>query len=135
MILLPGSVGEFARNGISPLPWVEFTNNYSTHGLSTAFLALIGIVIVDLWLFWTPSQMYKTSLEKEQPVSLWSYINKDNASAKDLQEDIDLLEYIHFENIKQTNKKKIIFARIINLLAGLLLITPNNPVYSLLSYF
>lgn len=135
LIILIGLVGEFGRNESSPLPWVAFANSYSRHGISVAIFALIGVVIVDLWLFWTPSQIYKTNTLKSKPVGFWSYIDRENANRNDLQEVVDVLESIHLENVKKSDKKKIIFARIINLLAGLLLVTPNNPVYSLLQYF
>ena len=126
LIILIGLVGEFGRNESSPLPWIAFASSYSRHGISDAILALISVVIVDLWLFWTPSQIYKTSILKSNPVSFWSYIDRENANRNDLQEVVNVLESIHLESVKQSDKKKIIFVRIINLLAGFLLVTPNN---------
>ncbi len=137
LIILIGLVGEFGRDESSPLPWVAFANSYSKHGISDAILALIGLVIIDLWLFWTPSQIYKTSISKSKPDSFWRYMSKNKIERDSpIPEDIiNVLESIYKDYVKKTDKKKVIFARVINLLIGLLLTTPHNPFYNLIEYF
>ncbi|ODS30054.1 MAG: hypothetical protein SCARUB_04840 [Candidatus Scalindua rubra] len=130
-------MGEFGRNESSPLPWVAFVDSYSRHGISDAFLALIGVVIVDLWLFWTPSQIYKTSILELNHDKFYSYINKDSIKREreEIEEMVDVFDIVHQNQIRESNKRKIIFVRVINAFVGLLLVTPNNPVYRLIEYF
>ncbi len=129
LIVLVGTVGDFARGESSPIPWKAFMDVYSVHGIWNGFFALLTVITTDLWLFWIPSQMYMVSLKKTEPVSFWNYVNnRDNASSE-LKEVVNYLESINVETFNKANRQKIIFARIINLLAGLILTAPNNTFY------
>lgn len=69
IIYLPWYVAAFAHGEISPLPWNVFTANYEVYGLPDALLSLFIVCIVDIWLLWTPSQIYVSKLrgyEKEK---------------------------------------------------------------------
>jgi len=57
-LFVPWLVGNFSRGETSPLPWVAFLNEYSRHGASSAVLTAMMVVIVNIWLFWAPAQIY-----------------------------------------------------------------------------
>jgi hypothetical protein len=92
--VIPWHISAFARGEISPFPWRVFSDISSIHGASEGCLAMLIVCIVDMWLLWTPAQMYA-------------------------------------HRIHPSDKHTVKFVRIINMLAGLLLFTPNNPFYNL----
>jgi hypothetical protein len=55
---IPMFLGQFARGEASPIPWIEFMNELSTHGFLNGLLAIILVTAVDLWLFWIPGHLY-----------------------------------------------------------------------------
>jgi len=91
---IPWHISAFAREQISPFPWHVYSESSAIHGVAEGILAMLIVCIVDMWLLWTPAQMYAY---KTRP----------------------------------SEKEKVKFVRIINVLAGLLLLTPNNPVFNL----
>jgi|GEM_PF-728106 len=95
--VIPWHIIAFARGEISPLPWKVFSDISAVQGIRTGFTAMLIVCIVDMWLLWTPAQMYA-------------------------------------DRIHPSDREKVKFARIINGLAGLLLFTPNNPVFKLLQF-
>jgi hypothetical protein len=136
LIIFFGLVGDFGRNEMSPLPWVAFTKVFFETGIHGAILTLILVVIVDLWLFWTPSQIYKSRINQTNRNIFRDYINEDALSnqKEEVQKTINVLKSISYDYVKSNDKKKIIFARVINVLTGFLLITPHNTFYSLMEY-
>ncbi len=133
LMILFGLVGEFGRNESSPLPWVTFANTYSKHGTPDAIGTLICVVIVDLWIFWTPSQIYKSHINEKKQKFIKRYNNNTlNHEKEEVRELVKLLEYDLYNYAKSYDKKRVIFARVINVLTGLLLATPHNPFYILL---
>jgi len=64
LLFVPWLVGDFARGETSPLPWITF-KEYSRHGASSGALIAIIVVIVDLWLFWVPAQIYNEQHSQE----------------------------------------------------------------------
>lgn len=101
-LILPTCIGEFARGELSALPWIAYKQAYLEHGFIDALLSLSFVLVADLWLFWTPAQLFRARLNDEQ-------------------------------------QEKAKFARLTNLLVGLILITPKNPPYviveTLLNWF
>jgi len=77
-----------------------------------------------------------TSISKSKPESLWKYIDKDaiEFDSSILEDIFNIAESVYVDYVQNTNKKKVIFARVINLLTGLLLTTPHNPFSSLIEY-
>ena len=57
-LLLPGLAGEFARGGVSYLPWSEFATVSSKYGSLFRVLAACTVFIVDLWFFWVPANWW-----------------------------------------------------------------------------
>ena len=57
-VLLPGPVIAFARGEISPFPWVAFREEYWLHGLFSGLFAASNILLVDLWIFWIPANIW-----------------------------------------------------------------------------
>ena len=92
--VIPWHISEFARGDLSPIPWRVFSEISAIQGLAEGCIAMLIVCIVDMWLLWTPAQIYA-------------------------------------QRIHPSDKHTIKFVRIINGLAGLLLFTPNNPVFRL----
>jgi hypothetical protein len=65
LIFLPWMLGAFARGETSPWPWVAFYDDYNKHGFWSAAGLASNITIVDLWLFWTPAQLYNAEHLKD----------------------------------------------------------------------
>ena len=55
---IPWHISAFARGEISPLPWKVFSDISAIHGIEDGFIAMLIVCIVDIWLLWTPAQMY-----------------------------------------------------------------------------
>jgi len=96
--VLPWYVSEFARGELSPIPWQAFSNVSAFHGVAEGCIAMLIVCIVDMWLLWTPAQIYA-------------------------------------HRVHRSDRHTIKFVRIINGLAGLLLVTPNNPFFKLIQLF
>lgn len=94
LLFIPWLVGEFARGETSAFPWTQFMKVYLSDGLWGGLIAFMMVLMVDIWLFWTPGFLYVIC--REQPLSM--------------------------------NIRKLVI--VINILVGLLLITPHNPIYS-----
>ena len=92
--IIPWHISAFARGDISPLPWKVYSDISAIYSIEEGFIAMLIVCIVDIWLLWTPAQIYA---------------NRTHPS----------------------DREKVKFVRIINGLAGLLLITPHNPFYKL----
>tara|TARA_B100001964_G_scaffold240272_1_gene309649 strand:- start:276 stop:842 length:567 start_codon:yes stop_codon:yes gene_type:complete len=132
LFILASTVGEFGRNELSPLPWVAFENAYAKHGIFEGILNLIRVVTAELWLFLIPSLMYRMHVLESKSTSYWGANEKDNPNYNEIKKVVDFTQ----SGDKDTSDRdKIFLARIINLLAGLLLISPHNSAYSLLGYF
>ena len=58
IMVIPWHISAFARGEISPLPWQVFSDISGIHGAAEGYLALLIVCIVDMWLLWTPAQMY-----------------------------------------------------------------------------
>ena len=56
--VIPWHIMAFARGEISPLPWKVFSDVSAIHGMKDGFTAMLIVCIVDIWLLWTPAQMY-----------------------------------------------------------------------------
>ena len=93
--IIPWHVSAFACEKLSPIPWKVFSDVSAIYGAAQGCLAVLIVCIVDMWLLWTPAQMY-------------AY------------------------RIHPSDRHTVKFVRIINVLAGLLLLTPHNPFFSLL---
>jgi len=48
--------GQFAREEISPLPWVAFQDVISSHGVFNGASSFVNVCTTDLWLFWNLGQ-------------------------------------------------------------------------------
>ena len=94
IIFIPPCLGGFGHGETSPLPWKAFFEPFMRGG---GLLSMLTVCMVDLWLLWTPAQIYVNKLPESQ-------------------------------------KEKAKFIRIINVLAGLLLMTPGSPVHQLLEW-
>jgi hypothetical protein len=57
-LFLPWHVGAFARGETSPIPWVAFRQECWRHGFYSALLAAGIVLLVDLWLFWVPANIW-----------------------------------------------------------------------------
>jgi len=95
VMVIPWHVSAFGRGELSPLPWKVFTDISAVQGALKGLLAVLIICIVDMWLLWTPAQMYAS-------------------------------------RIHPSDRHTVKFVRIINALAGLLLLTPHNPFFNLI---
>lgn len=91
VMFIPWIVAEFGEGHTSPLPWKAFSANYSRHGFADGMLMFFLVLMVDIWLFFTPAS--------------W---------------------YIHRHKLSDEKAK---YARIFNILIGLVLVTPHNPFY------
>jgi len=96
--VIPWHISAFARGELSPIPWQVFSDISAKHGAAEGCIAVLIVCIVDLWLLWTPAQMYA-------------------------------------HRVHPSDKNTVKFVRIINGLAGLLLLTPNNPFFNLVQLF
>jgi len=93
--VIPWHISAFAQGEISPVPWQVFADISAIHGAAEGCSALLIVCIVDMWLLWTPAQIYA-------------------------------------HRIHRSDKHTVKFVRIINGLAGLLLLTPNNPFFNVI---
>ena len=98
LLLMPMLLGEFARQELSPMPWLAYASSSARHGLIDGLTEAALVISVELWLFWIPAH---------------SFVR------------------LHPEVDKRTK----VLARALNLTIGLLLVTPNNPVYMLIGLF
>jgi len=57
-MILPMLLGSFARGEVSPLPWVRFVEQSLRHGFADGFFSALTVLIVDLWLFWIPANIW-----------------------------------------------------------------------------
>jgi hypothetical protein len=106
-IILPYAVGGFGYNELSPLPWRAFTD---ADGFAEGVSDFLQVCIADLWLLLVPAHIYANRLMYNNDLS------KDE---------------IHLEKLE---KEKVRLVRIINVLVGLLLMTPNNPLSKLVDF-
>ena len=95
IVFLPWHLGAFARQEISPIPWIAFSEAYARHGLIDGIFSLVIVVVIDMWLLFIPAHSY--------------IVNRP---------DLD--------------GRTVVIARLLNLATGLLLMTPGNPLYSIL---
>jgi hypothetical protein len=58
LVLLPSSLGEFARHEVSPLPWRACWVAFERHGFIDAIFELVSVGLVDLWIFVVPARLY-----------------------------------------------------------------------------
>ena len=58
IIFIPWLLGEFARAEISAFPWIAFIQSSSKHGLYDRIFSGTIVLLVDLWLFWIPSNIW-----------------------------------------------------------------------------
>ena len=58
IIILPWQIGEFARAENSPLPWKAFVQANLRYGLFDAIFVAIIVLLVDIWLFWVPANIW-----------------------------------------------------------------------------
>ena len=56
--VIPWHISAFAREEISPVPWRVFSDISAIHGAAEGCIAMLIVCIVDMWLLWTPAQMY-----------------------------------------------------------------------------
>lgn len=56
--VIPWHISAFARGEMSPLPWRVYTDIASIGGMGEGIMAMLIVCIVDLWLLWTPAQIY-----------------------------------------------------------------------------
>jgi hypothetical protein len=56
--VLPWYISEFARGGLSPVPWRVFSEISAMHGAAEGGITMLIVCIVDMWLLWTPAQIY-----------------------------------------------------------------------------
>jgi hypothetical protein len=66
LFLLPVAIGGFARGDLSPLPWKAFSEVNHWGGLLYGVVAVVLVVIADVWLFFWASQ-YALWCEKDKP--------------------------------------------------------------------
>ena len=67
-IFLPWHIGAFARGETSPLPWEAFKQESLRHGFYNGLLAASIVLLVDLWLFWIPANIWinkKNDIDKK----------------------------------------------------------------------
>lgn len=135
LVLYAGwTIGDFARNESSAIPWVEFINKYSEGDIFSAIFYSLKTIITDLWLFWTPAQIYRNSVLSSEPKTLWDYIDKDIMG----EYEVELQNHpgsLFNQDVAASNKIRIRFACVTNLLVGLILITPANPIYNIMELF
>lgn len=98
VLLMPMLLGQFARQELSPIPWLAYSSSAARHGPIDGVTEAALVIGIELWLFWIPAH---------------SFIR------------------LHPELDKRTKS----LARALNLTIGLLLVTPNNPVYMLIGVF
>jgi hypothetical protein len=111
-LILPATAIDYGTNRLSPLPWTAFTAAAARHGVADGILSSLEVCITDLWLLWVPAQMYARDL------TLKMY----NFELKELEP----------EKVRSLIHRQGILIRIINVLVGLLLMTPNNPMIALI---
>jgi hypothetical protein len=56
--VIPWHIAMFARGGISPVPWQVFSDIYAIQGAAEGCISMLIVCIVDMWLLWTPAQIY-----------------------------------------------------------------------------
>lgn len=58
LVLFPINITQIARGWSSPIPWINFMQNYSKHGIDSGILSVISLLTVELWIFWIPGNIY-----------------------------------------------------------------------------
>jgi hypothetical protein len=58
LLLIPMTVGSFARGEVSSLPWVAFSESFTRHGLIDGVTQAAIMTTVDLWLLWIPAHIF-----------------------------------------------------------------------------
>jgi hypothetical protein len=99
-------VGDFGRGQSSPMPWKEFIKVSQATGILDGVLKAVIVATVDLWLLWTSANIY---LNKALP--------KPPRGERTVGGERRLFE------------RPRLMLRLINVLAGLLLMTKGNPIY------
>jgi len=56
--IAPWHITQFARGELSPIPWRAFSDISAMYGAAEGSIAMLIICIVDIWLLWTPAQIY-----------------------------------------------------------------------------
>lgn len=69
IVFIPWYMGGIARFEINPIPWLEFHSKLSQHGFLNALLSVIILLTVELWFFWTPSQLFISYLPHDKKVN------------------------------------------------------------------
>lgn len=72
-VFIPSKTGAFARGEVSPWPWYAFNQEYFRHGIWDGITSFLIVIIVLIWLFWLPSQLYikaKPGISKKKKFTL-----------------------------------------------------------------
>lgn len=101
--IVAAAIGGFGRGDISPLPWEAFSWGNDRDGILYGMLAVVFVVIADVWLFFGVSQW-----------ALWCEKNNPDRNPEVLA-------------IKQK------CYLLINIVVGLLLVSKGNAVHRLLN--
>ena len=125
MVFVIGFAGEIFRGDISPIPWTAYFDETKKHGAINGFLSLFTVILTDLWLLWIPANIWINHQKKK--------LEKGKRELRLIDDkDLKLYQKGYLSALYDLNQKRIYTARILNLVIGILLMTPYNPIYSLL---
>jgi hypothetical protein len=116
IFVVAAAAGSFARSEWSVLPWSGFVLRMHSYGVLEAIDTAIVVAIADVWLFCGVAVF----LERQE----YQRLKREGEGRDDNQ------QWLMQELAIWRAKRK--YYLIINVLAGLLLTTPQNPVYRLL---
>ena len=74
LVIIAGTLGEFARRETSPLPWRACQIGFERHGLAEAAFQFVIVSLVDLWIFVVPARIYSinvTSISNRERVLVY----------------------------------------------------------------
>jgi hypothetical protein len=58
IFFVPITIGRFAREELSPLPWRAYSEAAARHGWTDGLFSLSLVLMIDLWLLWIPADLY-----------------------------------------------------------------------------
>jgi hypothetical protein len=121
VFFVPMAAGYLARGEWSVLPWLGFVRHARSWGLWDAVNTALMVIIADIWLFFGVA-VYVARSE----------FMRMESERREWERESDGRDVKHVWLVKlETWRAKRKYYLIINVLAGLLLTTPYNPVYRL----
>ena len=130
-------MGEIARGDASYSPLIEYQNSLTMHGQFDAIISIMMSVSCNLWFFWTAGNYYakfekkKIGLYPQKTKELiYELCDKSEFDYEDDSQEYDIekeeaARFLSGHDFFQHIKIKIILVRIINFMAGLIIIGAN----------